>query len=68
MSGAELLNAKHFPFPSQGHTDGEENQDLKQVFVTPKPVPLLLPYPGRSFTKKGRKETYKTAKGACHQI
>lgn len=23
----QLLNAKHFPFPSQGHTDGEESQD-----------------------------------------
>ena len=31
----QLLNAKHFPFPSQGHTDGEESQDSKQVFVTP---------------------------------
>ena len=25
----QLLNAKHFPFPSQGHTDGEESQDSK---------------------------------------
>lgn len=40
----QLPNAKHFPFPSQGHTDGEKSQDSKQVFVTPQTSALATYY------------------------
>lgn len=40
---------------------GEETQDSKQVFVTPKPVSALDSGSYPSFSKKGRKRTYETA-------